>query len=171
MISLLHRIRDLILELRPVEVELLEKMLTNEQSSSITKEEPSLSGDVKDEQSSPTEKEAPRPSPPSHKRRHSAPDRINRLSTNLRTSNDIVRSASTASLMNIITAVNASQELESKSTARRDVLSSNASLDTTTSTVDSFEIALALGAKNSTFISAGTRQLLQRLFVTVAGMS
>ena len=39
----------------------------------------------------------------------------------------------------------------------------------TSSTIDSFELALAVAAKSSPFISPGTRQLLHRLFITIAG--
>lgn len=39
----------------------------------------------------------------------------------------------------------------------------------TNSTVDSFEIALAIGAKHSDYVSPGNKELLHNLFVSVAG--
>lgn len=49
-----------------------------------------------------------------------------------------------------------------------DSLASNATT-TTNSTVDSFEIALAIGAKHSKYVSPGSKELLHNLFVSVAG--
>lgn len=39
----------------------------------------------------------------------------------------------------------------------------------TNSTVDSFEIALAIGAKHSDYVSPGNKELLHNLFVSIAG--
>lgn len=80
---------------------------------------------------------------------------------------------SSISLMYVLTKPD-SKECENYSTNERpfcddnDSLASNATT-TTNSTVDSFEIALAIGAKHSKYVSPGSKELLHNLFVSIAG--
>lgn len=214
--SLLHRVRELIVALRPIEVEVLEKMLRNEETvnlqqhshtshnnsntSSHHSEESShhlmiassehflkgnsgqhnICASVKkenrirgDETTSSTFK---------HKRRHSDPSE-SCAHRALRGSRDSclkdVRSASTSSLMNVINSVKGSspapiiERTSGRSTGlkkdREESLSSLSIETTASSTNDSFELALAVAAKSSQYISAETRLLLHRLFITIAG--
>lgn len=150
-------------------MEALEKMLTSEESSSSKKQ------DVSERVVDSPHREHHRST---HIRRHSAPDQI---SSNTRTNQEEdddeqlaptskkqLKCASTSSLMNLITEKSRRFSLSDK--LQLDVCS-NTSINTTTTTdtVDSFELALAIGAKNSQFISEATRELLHRLFVKVAG--
>lgn len=219
MSSLLHRVRELITALRPVEVEVLEKMLTNEESvNSSTPVEQSLDQTilVKDEKQQPSlrcsssdrcggGKPKRRHSDPSLRRSHCTKDEI--VSSNVQTppgDESLRQSMSTLSLVPAIIdsssingcsgAKNSCSPCEGpadrrsvvqcrSSNCRRSSALPGLSSATTTSTschsietscsasstIDSFELALAVAAKSSPFISPGTRQLLHRLFITIAG--
>ncbi|KAI1304650.1 Lateral signaling target protein 2 [Halotydeus destructor] len=172
--SVLSRLRELIAALRPVEIELLERMLTNEESvtSDLSQENCKRS----DEQvSSPRERLATK-----HKRRHSAPDRVSLKSDRAVSqygADSLSKCASTTTLATMISLLGTDLKETcldpkvSKTKSHQRTAVSNVSLDSTNSvsSVDSFELALALRAKNSLFISSSTKQLLHRLFVTIAG--
>lgn len=218
-ISLLHRVRELITALRPVEVEVLEKMLTNEESvhSSNSTEQSAIERTMivnKDEKQQPSLRAR---AGIKHKRRHSDPTSrrsFNFELTKRQASNEsacesmkvsaLRQSVSTLSLVPAIidpsingSGAKNSSQTECSADPRRSVqcrsvsssnhrrMSAQASLGastatstschsietscSTSSTMDSFELALAVAAKSSPFISPGTRQLLHRLFITIAG--
>lgn len=211
--SLLHRVRELITALRPVEVEVLEKMLMSEESvhSSHSPSEQTLEQSVlnKDEKHLSLKSER---AGIKHRRRHSDPTsrrshcyKDDSLPTETSTMNESMRMSSLRQSMSTLSLVPAiidpsitgdhaknnpdcaadrkSVQCRSGSNCRR--MSAQAALATTTttstschsidtscstsSTMDSFELALAVAAKSSPFISPGTRQLLHRLFITIAG--
>ncbi|RWS17471.1 hypothetical protein B4U79_09026 [Dinothrombium tinctorium] len=166
--STIHRVYDLLHILRTVELEFLEKLLTNDESESLaftaemSKEENVLSNSFR----------------LSAKRRYSAPDFDIEEIYNSKQNGHLLSKhcASTLSMMNLITALG---EKKAKFTRNANLCSDNSdevsvssiATSTTVSTVDSFELALAMGAKNSNFISTGTKQLLHKIFLIIAGIA
>lgn len=141
--SLLHKIHALLNALRPIEIEALEKMLINEESLSVSIKESFF-----------TKPDSSVNNLQNHKRRHSAPGSILLHSSNHKTnyclnSSQVTRSASTVSLMNIISVIN--QTYSKKPNVNCEDLDNvsiaSGGTTTTTSTVDSFEI----GAYNLIF--------------------
>ncbi|RWS27150.1 hypothetical protein B4U80_00874 [Leptotrombidium deliense] len=164
--SLIHRVYDLLHILRPVELEFLEKLLTNEESdTSNLNTELETKETVTDNLSKAFSK-----------RRHSSPEcELNEYRDSASKSEGMLLSkkcASTLSVMNFITALggNATKQTKNVNENNDNVSVSSIATSTTASTVDSFELALAVGAKNSNFIPSGTKQLLHRIFIIVAGL-
>ncbi|CAG2100112.1 unnamed protein product [Medioppia subpectinata] len=146
--NLLLKIRDLLLVLRRIEVEVLEKLLTNEESIASNSYDKVSLHNVSNQR----------------KRSNSVPEnRIQQMSAN----SDKTKSVSTLSLMT------PSHSVPKQTHDFEDNLSVTSvdSTTTTTASVDSFEIALAIDARNSQYIPSQTRLLLHKLFVTIAGIA
>ncbi|XP_025018519.1 lateral signaling target protein 2 homolog [Tetranychus urticae] len=184
--SRLHRIHSLLQFLRPVEIEILEKILINKDSELSAMDSFSwlkgvnLIGDHLSQ------------------RRYSDPGIVDQASgwlagngeddeeddgednyENSRKDSFVERPLkkcfSSISLMYILTKPD-SKECGNYSANDRQLCDDNDSLasnatTTTNSTVDSFEIALAIGAKHSKYVSPGSKELLHNLFVSVAGIA
>ncbi|XP_054153058.1 lateral signaling target protein 2 homolog [Oppia nitens] len=149
--NLLLKIRDLLLVLRRIEIDVLEKLLINEENLiSNNCDEISLQNITIQ-----------------RKRSNSVPE--NRTQHVFLNINNKAKSISTLSLTTCIKSRSNKQTIDNF----EDNLSvtSVESTTTTTTSEDSFEIALAIDAKNSQYIPTQTRLLLHKLFVTISGIA